>query len=40
MDPVYIDRDGYAMHHIEQRDMYEEGDLHGYGRVPIRYGSN
>ena len=39
MDPVYIDRDGYAVQHIERRDMYEEGDMHGYGRAPPPYGS-
>ena len=39
-DQGYIDRDGYAMQHMELWDMYEEGDPHGYRRPPIRYGSN
>lgn len=40
MDPSYINKDGYAVQHIERRDMYEEGDTHGYAKPPIRYGSN
>lgn len=40
MDPVYIDNDNYAMQHMKRRDMYEEGDPHGYARAAIRYESN
>jgi hypothetical protein len=40
IDPVYIDRDGYVVQHVERRNMYEEGEHHRYARAPIRYVSN
>ena len=39
-DQGYIDRDGYEVQHRKRWDMYEVDDPHGYGRPPIRYGSN
>lgn len=40
MDPIYIDKDGYAVQHVERWDMYEEGEQHRYVRASIRYVSN